>query len=203
MRRRHVRNVSLPAPSHLLLIATYTSSSSSTHKNRLTTPLLRLPAEIRNTIYNYIGTCTTIKVDVWTQQATASSHGKTLRLKFQLPALLATCKQIRHEATTLLCKLSTVDTDATTAFGWLHSDCDHAFCALVTCVRVPRDFAVSVARGARARAFRSEDFAYSTVSLPSLEKIIVKGRTMSMRDGIRAALRRWARNKALEVVFEE
>ena len=198
MRQRHVRNVSYP-PITLPFIATYTSSS--THKNRLTSPLLRLPAEIRNTIYNYIGTCTTIKVDVWIQ-ATAS-HGKTLRLKFQLPALLATCKQVRHEATTLLCKLSTVDTDAIAAFGWLHSDCDHAFCALVTCVRVPRDFAVSIARGARARAFRSEDFAYSTVSLPSLEKIIVQGRTTAMRDGIRVALRRWARNKALEVVFEE
>lgn len=191
----------LARPITLPLIATYTLSSS-THKNRLTSPLLRLPAEIRNAIYNYIGTYTTIKVDVWTQQATAS-HGKTLRLKFQLPALLATCKQVRHEATTLLCKLSTVDTDAIAAFGWLHSDCGHAFCALVTCVRVPRDFAVSIARGARARAFRSEDFAYSTVSLPSLDKIIVKGRTMSMRDGIRAAQRRWARNKALEVVFEE
>ena len=198
MRQRHVRNVSYP-PITLPLIATYTSSS--THKNRLTSPLLRLPAEIRNTIYNYIGTCTTIKVDVWTQ-ATAS-HGKTLRLKFQLPALLATCKQIRHGAKTLLCKLSTVHTDAITAFGWLHSDCDHAFCALVTCVRIPREFAVSVARGARARAFRSEDLAYSTVSLPSLEKIIVQGRTTAMRDGIRVALRRWARNKALEVVFEE
>ena len=190
----------LARPITLPLIATYTLSSS-THKNRLTSPLLRLPAEIRNTIYNYIGTCTTIKVDVWTQ-ATAS-HGKTLRLKFQLPALLATCKQIRHEAKTLLCKLSTVHTDAITAFGWLHSDCDHAFCALVTCVRIPREFAVSVARGARARAFRSEDLAYSTVSLPSLEKIIVQGRTTAMRDGIRVALRRWARNKALEVVFEE
>ena len=198
MRQRHVRNVSYP-PITLPLIATYTSSS--THKNRLTSPLLRLPDEIRNTIYNYIGTCTTIKVDVWTQ-ATAS-HGKTLRLKFQLPALLATCKQIRHGAKTLLCKLSTVHTDAITAFGWLHSDCDHAFCALVTCVRIPREFAVSVARGARARAFRSEDLAYSTVSLPSLEKIIVQGRTTAMRDGIRVALRRWARNKALEVVFEE
>jgi hypothetical protein len=36
-----------------------------------------------------------------------------------------------------------------------------------------------------------------------LDKIIVKGRAKLMRDGIRVALRRWARNKALEVVFEE
>jgi hypothetical protein len=36
-----------------------------------------------------------------------------------------------------------------------------------------------------------------------LDKIIVKGRTKLMRDGIRAALRGWARNKALEVIFEE
>jgi hypothetical protein len=36
-----------------------------------------------------------------------------------------------------------------------------------------------------------------------LDKIIVKGRTKLMRDGIKEALRGWARNKALEVIFEE
>ena len=166
-------------------------------------PFLRLPAEVRNTIYNYIGTCTIIGVDVWTQDNTTDPNRRTLKLKFCLPDLLATCQQIRHEAKTLVCKLMTVDTNVASAFGWLHSHCDHDLCKLVTCLKVPRYFAASIARDARAHASRLEyPASRATVSLPSLDKIVVKGR-MSTHNRVKAALRRWARNESLEVVFEE
>jgi hypothetical protein len=71
-------------------------------------------------------------------------------------------------------------------------------------LRIPRDFATSITRDARAHASRFRYYgSFTTFSFPSLDKIIVKGRMKLMRDDIRAALRRWARNKALEVVFEE
>ncbi|RYN22680.1 hypothetical protein AA0119_g9952 [Alternaria tenuissima] len=177
--------------------------SEITHRNRLASPFLRLPAEIRNTIYTYVGTCTQARVDVSTQQDTTDPlHQWRLVLQFRFPDLLVSCKQIRNEAKTLICKLMTVDTDLASAFGWLHSHCDHEFCKLVSCLRVPRDFAASIALDAGARALRFENRRYHTLSLPSLEKIVVKGK-MSMHNRVKVALRRWARNKSLEVVFEE
>ena len=83
-------------------------------------------------------------------------------------------------------------------------NCDHEFCELITCLRIPRDFAASIVRDARAHASRFRYYGSRiTFYFPSLDKIIVKGRTKLMRDGIKAALRGWARNKALEVIFEE
>jgi hypothetical protein len=85
-----------------------TNTLSSTLRNQLASPLLRLPAEIRNKIYTYVGYSTTVTVDIVSTPFPVSDKPIS-HLYFKLPALQKSSKQIRHEASSILRKLATFD----------------------------------------------------------------------------------------------
>jgi hypothetical protein len=71
------------------------TSSHSTESNQQDSRLLRLPAEIRNTIYKYTLRDETIRIKLQgTMRPSRSNHSST--------ALLQTCRQIRYEARSIL-----------------------------------------------------------------------------------------------------
>lgn len=81
-------------------LAAPTDTSPNTLNNQLTSPL---PAELRNKIYTFVSLSSKIRVDRTIQKYNSGE----LVFKFMPPDLLETCKQTRHEATTVVFKLAT------------------------------------------------------------------------------------------------
>ncbi|KAI4644125.1 uncharacterized protein J4E78_009709 [Alternaria triticimaculans] len=82
-----------------------TAMSVITLTNTLTSPLLRLPAELRNKIYIYVGHSEQIHIAATITNASPGDPTRNpskFTMQFHLPGLLSTCQQTRSEATALV-----------------------------------------------------------------------------------------------------
>jgi hypothetical protein len=184
-----------------------TNTLSSTLRNQLASPLLRLPAEIRNKIYTYVGYSTTVTVDIVSTPFPVSDKPIS-HLYFKLPALQKSSKQIRHEASSILRKLATFDFPKSAAVPiFILDGSDHKIGAFITSIRISYSFAESVAGLVFGNHGLEEFYRSPSVGwLRNLETIHVN--TISWKsalkdDDVRAALRYWFDKETLEVSFRE
>ncbi|CAE7194017.1 hypothetical protein PTNB73_08696 [Pyrenophora teres f. teres] len=89
------------------LVLTSEESIAITESNQLTSPLLRLPAELRNKIYEYACIDTTVRAhQVMNLQIYRSNAPVSKRKPL---AVISTCKQMRHEASEIFYSHTTFD----------------------------------------------------------------------------------------------
>jgi len=130
-------------------------------------------------------------------------------MHFQLPNLLETCKQIRYEASPVLCTQIAVEvlTDDD-AWYWLHSNCKHKLCDQVTSLKILELHAESMELEVYFRHShrRLDNIKARTMKLPNLKRVHVmchKGKKAGgFNDWTRKRLRKWFDNEALQIVFE-
>jgi hypothetical protein len=184
-----------------------TNVLSSTLKNQLASPLLRLPAEIRNKIYTYVGYSTTVTVDIVSTDF-YDTDKPVSHLYFKLPALQKSSKQIRHEASSILHRLATFDFVESAAVGiFILPGSDHRIGAFITSIRILYGLAENIAN----LVFGNHDLKefYKSPSrwwLQNLETIYVNTISWGSArkdDAVRAGLRYWFGKETLEISFGE
>ena len=188
-------------PKPLRSTLTISNTSASTLQNQLKSPLLRLPAEIRNKIYTYVALSTTIKV---TGTFDRDQHSQPYTLYLRAPGLARSCKQIHHEATTLLYSLATFDITKHSTTFLLERGFNRNICSLVTSIRVSGILAFSVMSKSDSvtRSFRMNTTPAGY--LPGLKRVYVQKiywDWKNLKDP--AALRNWLGDESLEIIFEE
>ena len=175
---------------------TTTNTLASTLQNQLNSPLLRLPAEIRNKIYTYVSLSTTIKVI-----GVLEDLSPNCTFYLRAPGFVKSCKQIHHEATTLLYSLATFDITNHSKGFLCNRGSNRNICSLITSIRMSGILACSVMSGhERARPWRSTPLARD---LSGLERVYVQ-RVYRGWEKVKdsAALREWLQNESLEIIFE-
>ncbi|KAI4616894.1 hypothetical protein J4E83_006476 [Alternaria metachromatica] len=178
------------------------TEANITVRNQLESQLLRLPAELRNQIYAYVGLSTTIRVFTLLWSSTIS-WDDAKELKFQRPNLLSTCKQVRQEATTLICKHAVFDLVGCDAGLLLIPRRSQDFFEFVTSIRIARDFAMVKPSKPKASA-NGTVYKPLTRWLPNLERVYVESTGWTHRGGrirARASLKSRCGNDSLEVII--
>ncbi|KAI4685067.1 hypothetical protein J4E81_008879 [Alternaria sp. BMP 2799] len=173
--------------------------SKITLRNQLNSPLLRLPAEIRNKIYTFVSLSTTIKVT----EVSESSLLKCI-LCLRAPDLVRSCKQIQHEATTLLYSLATFDVTNHSVAFLLGRVFNRNICSLITSIKMSGYLAFSVMSKSDSAPRSWRDNRTPAGCLPSLKSVYVQKiycEWKNMKD--LAALRKWFGDESLEIIFEE
>ncbi|KAI4658705.1 uncharacterized protein J4E79_006463 [Alternaria viburni] len=183
------------------------TEANITLRNQLESPLLRLPAELRNKIYTHVGLSTTIEVIVIANHMPQAKDWGSAKLKVGLPGLLSTCKQIRQEATSLIGKSAILDLSKIDPRSWLEPRCKNKFSELITSVRIDYEFA-EVASGVSSLYLGQTIRAKTSPTswLPSLEKVHVKSwgwRPFEDSEKIKSGLRLWCKQDNLKVIFED
>jgi hypothetical protein len=132
--------------------------------NQLNSPLLRLPGEIRNRIYEYTFSESVVVVsDGYANRSYTRKNNTPLHI-------LATCQQIRHEATSFFWKHCTIDAQRSRYLGDVKKAMGSENCARVTSLNM-REGAVAVyirynLNKSRTKRFHLEDF-------PAVQRICV------------------------------
>ncbi|KAI4696814.1 uncharacterized protein J4E88_000993 [Alternaria novae-zelandiae] len=178
-----------------------TAMSETTPTNTLTSPLLRLPAELRNKVYTYVGHSEQIHIAA----TITNSNPSKFTMQFHLPGLLSTCQQTRSEATALVYAQITIDTIPGDAWYWLYSKRSHSLCAHVTCLHISEWFANLIEREVDKRLKDSQDAKCCTLDLPRLERVRVICRGWNVDfwcEYSRKAIRKWFGKESLVIVFE-
>ncbi|KAI4641138.1 hypothetical protein J4E93_008016 [Alternaria ventricosa] len=178
--------------------------------NTLTSPLLRLPAELRNKIYTYVGHSAQISIAATITNANLgdpTSNPSKFTMQFVLPGLLSTCHQTRSEATALVYAQITIDTFPGDAWYWLYSQSSHQICAHVTSLQISEFFADLMEREVNEREKNSKDTKCCTVHLPRLKRVhvvcqVVAGWPIGGGESMEEAVRKWFGNEGLDVFFE-
>ncbi|KAI4950348.1 hypothetical protein J4E91_004229 [Alternaria rosae] len=101
--------------------------SANTLKNQLNSPLLRLPAEIRNKVYTYASLSARVTIT-----RAPEMNLRDPSLYFELPGLHMSCKQIWHEASALLPSRGTFDVSDDDEEFLLSRGLSPTICNLVT-----------------------------------------------------------------------
>ena len=103
-----------------------------TQNNQLLSPFLRLPAEVRNFIYDCVFADDTIRVDMFTRSAKllARQHNSPL-------ALLQTCRQSRHEARQSFYANITFDFGANILDNMYMMKFERDTCSSIRSIRIP------------------------------------------------------------------
>ncbi|KAI4681739.1 uncharacterized protein J4E84_007334 [Alternaria hordeiaustralica] len=182
------------------------AEANITLRNQLESPLLRLPAELRNKIYVYVGAATVIQV-VTRSPTPANAEEYTKLLKYPQPDLLNTCNQVRQEGSYLLYKYALFDLSNCSFLAVLFHRCVDNCCERMTSVKVdwrPVQYA--------ARNFLDEDGGWSDEHdgiisvLRNVETIHIEAdpiRLWFKDSSIRAVLKGWCENHTAEIVFED
>ncbi|KAI4629104.1 uncharacterized protein J4E87_003365 [Alternaria ethzedia] len=170
--------------------------------NTLTSPLLRLPAELRNKIYTYVGQSKHIHIAATITNLTSFKFTAQLHL----PGLLSTCQQTRSEATALVYAQTNIDTLPGDTWYWLHSKSSHQLCAYVTSLRISESFADLMECEVGTRVKNSQDAKCCTLDLLRLERVhvICRAWAVNLLDGslMREAIGKWFDKESLDIVFE-
>ncbi|KAI4658704.1 uncharacterized protein J4E79_006462 [Alternaria viburni] len=141
-----------------------TVMSKITSANQISSPLLRLPAELRNQIYTFVGLSTIIK---------AIQPEGSLTCSFQVPEQLKACKQIRHEATSIVYRSALFDFTQCNTGVWLNGSCDHSIGEFVTSIKIGGQVACLVSHYiGKGRSY--EGLQFPTKWLPNVQKIYIK-----------------------------
>jgi hypothetical protein len=171
---------------HLRNVAVLLANTSSTRRNQLESPLLRLPAELRNAVYTYA--CSSNKIRV--------SHAKeeqSLKPSTNL-AIIHTSRQIRYEPTGPLCSHATFDLRHILFIANIPWIIGQERSRLLTSIELEGSvdcFLVSL-RLQRV----TEDF-------PNVRRILVRCREVDVeRERVRAALKAGFLSRNLEFDFE-
>ncbi|KAI4629103.1 uncharacterized protein J4E87_003364 [Alternaria ethzedia] len=182
------------------------TEANITLRNQLESPLLRLPAELRNKIYAYVGVATTIQVVTRPQ-----THAKTWKdkklLKYPQPNLLNTCKQVRQEATSLLYKHALFEFSRCGPLAVLFHHCEDNCCERMTSVRVGSRFLqFAVRKFVKKDDFWADTYKGTISVLPNVEIVRLVSspdREWFEDNRVSAALRAWCGNNTPEVIFED
>ncbi|KAI4685065.1 hypothetical protein J4E81_008877 [Alternaria sp. BMP 2799] len=184
-----------------------TAMSDITLTNTLTSPLLRLPAELRNKIYTYVGHSEQIPIaaSIIKPKDTIGNPSKFIA-NFQCPGLLSTCKQTRSEATALVYAQLTIDTIPGDAWYWLYSKHSHSLCAHITSLRISEVFLDLMTSEVEVREKNSQDAKCCTLHLQRLERVYVICQEIADWPGRgetwEEAMKKWFGNEGLDVFYE-
>ena len=136
----------------------------STRNNQLNSPLLHLPGELRNRIYEYVYFDAKVVVEDH-----YFSYSVPRRKKSPIH-VLATCQQIRHEATTIFWNECTIDARVSFLRLDLQSAMGSSNCARITSLVVHQDI-LSGQKEYNSTVPISNPLAY----LPLLRKVVLEG----------------------------
>ncbi|KAI4714407.1 hypothetical protein J4E89_000087 [Alternaria sp. Ai002NY15] len=182
------------------------AEANITLRNQLESPLLRLPAELRNKIYVYVGAATIIQV-VTRSPTPANAEEYTKLLKYPQPDLLNTCKQVRQEGSSLLYKYALFDLSKCSLLAVLFHRCDDNCCERMTSVKVDWRLAQYAVRKFDNIGDGWPDEHKGTISvLPNVETIRIEAdpiRSWFKDSCVRTVLRGWCKNDTAEIVFED
>ncbi|KAI4685066.1 hypothetical protein J4E81_008878 [Alternaria sp. BMP 2799] len=182
------------------------TEANITVRNQLESPLLRLPAELRNKIYVYVGAATVIQV-VTRSPTPANAEEYTKLLKYQQPDLLNTCKQVRQEGSSLLYKYALFDLSKCSLLAVLFHRCEDNCCERMISVRVRSKLLQRVVQKFLEKDDFWPDTYKGTISvLPNVEIVRIVSspdREWFEDNRVSAALRAWCGNNAPEVIFED
>ena len=150
--------------------------------------MLRLPAELRNKIYTFIGLSTRIEVfNMQEDYQTLFTH--------DIPPFLRTCKQIRSEATALIYAYATFDITRGDDISW------------VACCFEPKSCTTLQISWGLSRLVKIHghlSFGKPAVCpLPNLERVEVMWAPQWRNEMIRGALRGWFNKEDLVVEFRD
>ncbi|KAI4658703.1 uncharacterized protein J4E79_006461 [Alternaria viburni] len=107
--------------------------SQTTLTNQQTSPLLRLPAELRNIVYTYVGLATIIRP--YRLETTNTANTAPIKYALELPGLLSASAQIRQEATPLIYAHALFDFNVFNLFSWPPiSTCHHEISGFITSI---------------------------------------------------------------------
>jgi len=154
-------------------------------------------------IYTHIGLSTTIRV-VTLPWSSENSREDAKDLNFQRPNLLNTCKQVRQEATTLLCKYAVFDLAGFHTRLLLTTRHNQEFFKFVTSIRISTEFASCQSYLHPFALATSGEYKPLTMWLPNLERVYVESKGWTegkWRGRTRANLRSRCENDTLEVIF--
>jgi len=176
------------------LVANYHSTTA----NQLNSPLLSLPAELRNDIYKLVFTTNTILV---TGASTRFLSPRTNDSTWAA-ALLLTCRQINDEATALFWQLSTFDLRQCHYPDELRAMVGSDKCAMVGTIAMSGNLASAIAGWVQAG--RVNHRALFSGGLTALDKVCVEGPLSWDLEGdeVSRCVRVCFDKKGLEVMFE-
>ncbi|KAL1797121.1 hypothetical protein ACET3X_003727 [Alternaria dauci] len=170
--------------------------------NQLNSPLLRLPGEIRNIIYDYLSTSSTITL-AFTR--TWPSPPPSCYV-FVPPPFLSTCTQIHYEARHLVYTRGTFDVSRLSTMSFLFSSpANPRICRQMTRLRISH-FIVNVVMQERFRHTEKGDkksLARKVVldSLPAVKELcVVDGRGLG--EEVMEKARQWFKKEGMEITFE-
>lgn len=176
-----------------------TDISVSTLKNQLNSPLLRLPAEIRNKVYTYAILSARIMIT-----RAPEMNRRDPSLYFELPGLHMSCKQIWHEATALLPSRGTFDVSDDDEQFLLSRGLSPTISNLVTSVRISGSLACYIRMLAPYSRWRGTNWPVSRY-LPNLEEIVYVKEVVEaeLQGKLRKTLNVWTGDASIEIIFEE
>ncbi|KAG9186394.1 hypothetical protein G6011_02950 [Alternaria panax] len=160
--------------------------------NQLSSPILRLPGEIRTTIYTYVCFSTIIKHGEFTD---SSDEGRSFNQTF-----LFTCNQFYCEAVKLMYSLATFELSGWPTLKSLNSK----YRQFITSVQVDAKVALKAAAMVGEDKVKKELGGYDPERcLPGVKKLYVRGKFWTCGVYSRGALRAFFKNKDLYITGDK